>query len=89
MLLSEMMKTRLARQANVCVEDKIPVIDLLVKDEEWIGCQRTNLVMIMYLSTSRGGSNTNLLKVGKVQDLLESKEDVMNDDEAGLVMLNY
>ena len=45
--------------------------------------------MIMYLSTSRGGSNTNLLKVGKVQDLLESKEDVMNDDEAGLVMLNY
>ena len=45
--------------------------------------------MIMYLSTSGGGSNTNLLKVGKVQDLLESKEDVMNDDEAGLVMLNY
>lgn len=34
MLLSEMMKTRLARQANVCVEDKLPVIDLLVKDEE-------------------------------------------------------
>ena len=34
MLLSEMMKTRLARQATVCVEDKLPVIDLLVKDEE-------------------------------------------------------
>ena len=34
MLLSEMIKTRLARQANVCVEDKLPVIDLLVKDEE-------------------------------------------------------
>ena len=34
MLLSEMMETRLARQANVCVEDKLPVIDLLVKDEE-------------------------------------------------------
>ena len=34
MLLSEMMKTRLSRQATVCVEDKLPVIDLLVKDEE-------------------------------------------------------
>ena len=34
MLLSEMMETRLARQANVCVEDKLPVMDLLVKDEE-------------------------------------------------------
>ena len=34
MLLSEMMKTRLARQATGCVEDKLPVIDLLVKDEE-------------------------------------------------------
>ena len=34
MLLSETMKTRLARQANVCVEDKLPVMDLLVKDEE-------------------------------------------------------
>ena len=34
MLLSEMMKTRLARQANVCGEDKLPVMDLLVKDEE-------------------------------------------------------
>ena len=34
MLLSEMMKTRLARQANVCVEDKLPVIDLAAEDEE-------------------------------------------------------
>ena len=34
MLLSEMREIRLARQANVCVEDKLPVIDLLVKDEE-------------------------------------------------------
>ena len=34
MLLSEMMETRLARQATVCVEDKLPVMDLLVKDEE-------------------------------------------------------
>ena len=34
MLLSEMMEIRLARQANVCGEDKLPVIDLRVKDEE-------------------------------------------------------
>ena len=75
-----MVKSEVGRQYG-CKVTQFRIMDWWSENE--------NLVMIMYLSTSGGGSNTNLLKVGKVQDLLESKEDVMNDDEAGLVMLNY